>query len=97
MHFSPLRKSFPPSRRHCLHLGSELFAITPLHAPSGLLPVSDPASIAGLGVYMPHRVGTSSSLASNSVSYTRRFLGGLHPLCGMGVTSLIMLTSRPTA
>src|ERR1035441_6850191 len=27
--------------------------------------------------------------------YTRRFLGGRHPLCGIGVTSLIERTSRP--
>src|SRR5215475_4459907 len=26
---------------------------------------------------------------------TRRFLGGLHPLCGIGVTSLIARTSMP--
>src|SRR5699024_11212946 len=30
-------------------------------------------------------------------SYTRRRFGGRQPLWGMGVTSLIMLTSRPTA
>src|SRR6187397_3034239 len=28
--------------------------------------------------------------------YTRRRLGGRHPLCGIGVTSRIDLTSRPT-
>ena len=28
---------------------------------------------------------------------TRRRLGGRHPLCGMGVTSVIALTSRPAA
>src|SRR6266542_785550 len=31
------------------------------------------------------------------LSYTRRRLGGRHPLCGIGVTSRIALISRPTA
>ena len=31
------------------------------------------------------------------IPYTRRRLGGRQPLWGMGVTSLIMLTSRPAA
>src|SRR5258708_31503938 len=31
------------------------------------------------------------------VRYTRRRFGGRHPLCGIGVTSLIVFTSRPAA
>src|SRR5277367_2485543 len=30
-----------------------------------------------------------------ALRYTRRFLGGLQPLCGIGVTSLIARTSMP--
>src|SRR2546430_4811559 len=32
-----------------------------------------------------------------SHAYTLRLLGGRHPLCGIGVTSVIALTSRPVA
>src|SRR5699024_7179182 len=37
----------------------------------------------------------SLPLYLSSFDYTRRRLGGRQPLCGMGVTSLIMVTSRP--
>ena len=30
-------------------------------------------------------------------SYTRRFFGGRHPLCGTGVTSVMLMMSRPFA
>src|SRR5699024_5269616 len=41
--------------------------------------------------------GISSHNSYSSFSYTRRRLGGRQPLWGMGVTSLIRVTSRPTA
>src|ERR1044072_8265257 len=46
MQRSPLRKSFWPSRRHCLHCGlvSRAMAATPLDAP----PLARPAAVVGL-------------------------------------------------
>src|SRR6476660_9106261 len=37
-----------------------------------------------------------SSPSRQITYYTRRLLGGRHPLCGIGVTSRIDFTSRPT-
>ena len=42
-------------------------------------------------------LGILSHLLVSSFYYTRRRFGGRQPLCGIGVTSLIMVTSRPAA
>lgn len=34
-------------------------------------------------------------MLSETFSYTRRFFGGRHPLCGMGVTSVMLVTRNP--
>src|SRR5271170_2953704 len=46
----------------------------------------------------PRHLGVLRASALKSVSpnsHTLRFFGGLQPLCGIGVTSLIALTSMP--
>src|SRR5687768_509447 len=116
IHFSPLRKSFSPSRRHWRQRGSELLAIP----SSMLLPASAgkrSRMLPGLGVYTVPKAfgislpppshqtgfrdegtGFSTSLACTlySAPYTLRLFGARQPLCGIGVTSLISVISRPT-
>ena len=43
------------------------------------------------------RLGIFSHNSNSPFNQTRRRLGGRQPLCGMGVTSRIMVTSRPVA
>src|SRR3954451_24871060 len=40
---------------------------------------------------------TLDSRRATNLTYTRRLFGGLHPLCGIGVTSLMARTSIPAA
>src|ERR1017187_10554986 len=68
-------------------------------AMAGLRPayfLLTPPSRSGLGLMhrAPIRAATVRERLLNA-SYTLRFLGGRHPLCGIGVTSLMARTSMP--
>src|SRR5260370_41087817 len=79
-----------PSRRHCRQTGPIYLA----KFPSPYLSYSG-------AVYSHGRPSSRFTTAPRAPigalngSYTRRFLGGRHPLCGIGVTSLIARTSIP--
>src|SRR5580692_4011201 len=85
-----------PSRRHCRQTGpmyrakfdSYYLSSTQVRftALAGLRPALDRSLYGSV-----HRAGTKGS----GQNYTRRFFGGRHPLCGIGVTSLIARTSIP--
>src|ERR1700731_223663 len=76
-----------PSRRHCRQTGPMYRAN--FYSLPFLLQVRFTALAGLLPAYL-----TSAPYGRGSV-YTRRFLGGLHPLCGIGVESLIERTSMP--
>src|SRR5258708_6709938 len=79
-----------PSRRHCRQTGPIYRAksnlpqtsVGAVYNPRGLLPAYSTRSLAG---------AASIKLQTQ----TLRFFGGRQPLCGIGVRSLITLTSRP--
>src|ERR1035437_1641899 len=83
-----------PSRRHCPQTG-------PIYLAKLLSPyLSDLGAVYGHGrpssrlLPLPQEL-TDESVCPTSPTYTLRFLGGRHPLCGMGVTSLMARTSIP--
>src|SRR5450432_3250811 len=84
-----------PSRRHCRQTGPIYLAnlLSPYLFPlrCGLRPWQAFVPLKrSLTVAAPIRAARVSKR-----SYTLRFLGGRHPLCGMGVTSLMARTSIP--
>src|ERR1035437_10102160 len=84
-----------PSRRHCRQTGpiylAKLFSPYLFRLRCGLRPRQAfvPLNNAASGVDRRKR------LSHVLPTYTLRFLGGRHPLCGMGVTSLMDRTSIP--
>src|ERR1019366_5512261 len=101
---SPLRYSFMPSRRHCRQTGpiylAKLFSPYLFRLRCGLrpwqafVPLTTAPDPKGTPVAAPIRAARVSKRLPDT-SYTLRFLGGRHPLCGMGVTSLMDRTSIP--
>src|SRR5450759_3614307 len=88
-----------PSRRHCRQTG-------PIYLAKLLSPyLSDLGAVYGHGrpssrllpllIPLPNGRGSDWSRLRQQAVYTLRFLGGRHPLCGMGVTSLMARTSIP--
>src|ERR1017187_9852050 len=89
---SPLRSSFMPSRRHCRQTGpiylAKLLSPYLFEFRCGLRPWQ-------AFVPLNNRSLTLTAPIAAQAAYTLRFLGGRHPLCGMGVTSLMARTSIP--
>src|SRR5215472_19126524 len=83
-----------PSRRHCRQTGpmylANVYSLYQLNGAVYSLGRLSSGLKQGLGI------GTGKTAArSQSPTQTRRFLGGRHPLCGIGVTSLMARTSMP--
>src|SRR5580704_17321057 len=88
-----------PSRRQSRQTGPLYLAIRFLDLP--LSKVQFTARAFFLLYYIPLLYGRGSVSSSEPTrvsqrSYTLRRFGGRHPLCGIGVRSLIALTSIPT-
>src|ERR1019366_4286775 len=87
-----------PSRRHCRQTGpiylAKLLSPYLFSLRCGLRPWQAfvPLTNRSLTVAAPIR---AARVANGFYKYPRRFLGGRHPLCGMGVTSLMARTSIP--
>src|SRR6185369_9404244 len=92
---SPFRNSFIPSRRHCRQTG-------PIYRAKSNLPFSGARNLPLTWGPMTRSVQFTGDQHPSSclhkkqkTDYTRRFLGGRHPLCGIGVRSRMERTSRP--
>src|SRR5688572_17375678 len=91
-HFSPFKKSFSPSRRHCRHFASRFLATF-----NSYLPANFYFSYEGSTRDAGRARALLAEGARSPRSYTRRRLGGRQPLCGTGVTSDIDEILKPTA
>src|SRR5258708_2327713 len=81
---SPFRNNFMPSRRHCRQTG-------PIYRAKSNLP-----KLQSGAVYNPWVFFLLYFLSPfPGLHQTLRFFGGRQPLCGMGVRSLMILTSSP--
>src|ERR1700687_4518856 len=83
---SPLRNSFIPSRRHCRQTG-------PIYRAKSNLPKLQSGAVYGPKAFVLLYFLTTSPFPG--FDQTRRFFGGRQPLCGIGVRSLMILTSSP--
>src|SRR6202171_6090730 len=83
---SPLRNSFIPSRRHCRQTG-------PIYRAKSNLPKLQSGAVYNPRVFFLLYFSTASPFPG--FDQTLRFFGGRQPLCGIGVRSLMILTSSP--
>jgi hypothetical protein len=74
-------------------LNRAFIRVTPVSLEEELQPfaAAKPANRIGISC---HLEPTFSNLGASAIAvrHTRRFFGGRHPLCGIGVTSLIAVT-----
>src|SRR5258708_16117218 len=92
-HLGPFRKSFMPSRRQRRQTGplyrANLFLL--------VVQVTIGLQAGGPSVPIHKKRFEISNLKFEILNQTLRRFGGLHPLCGIGVTSRIERTSMPAA